>query len=233
MIQSDNSESKNINMKKILNNSVNFVVKRLIELFGLLFLIISILLLISLISFSPEDPNFIFSDRTEIKNLLGQRGSYISDALFQSFGLICFLIPITIFFTGISTIRSKKFLLFIRNLFWMTIYLITGSFFFSIFYSESFNLTINGNGGFVGTYISNHLLSSFNNLQNEILYFLLILLVLIFFLISINFKISHIIYILQSLKINFSKKNKISKNNDINGNFYVSNDIKEDVENRS
>ena len=37
MIQSDNSESKNINMKKILNNSVNFVVKRLIELFGFLF----------------------------------------------------------------------------------------------------------------------------------------------------------------------------------------------------
>ena len=233
MIQSDNSESKNINMKKILNNSVNFVVKRLIELFGFLFLIMSILLLISLISFSPEDPNFIFSERTEIKNLLGLKGSYTSDALFQTFGLICFLIPFTILFTGINTIKSKKFLLFFRNLFYMIIYLVIGAYFFSIFYSESFNLTINGNGGFVGTYFSNNLLLGFNNEKNKILYFSLILLILIFFLISINFKISNIKYIFLSFKKIVLKNNEVLNSKKINDNFNVSTDIKENIENRT
>ena len=37
-----------------------------------------------------------------IKNLLGYRGSYISDLFFQSVGLISFLISFTIFFTGIN-----------------------------------------------------------------------------------------------------------------------------------
>ena len=58
---------------------------------------ISALLLVSLITYSPEDPNFIFTESVEIKNLLGARGSYASDLFYQSIGLIALLIPITIF----------------------------------------------------------------------------------------------------------------------------------------
>ena len=95
MIQSVNFESKNMKIKKILNNIGNFVIKRFIELFGLLLASFSILLFISLTSYSPEDPNFIFSDQTEINNLMGFRGS-MSDLLYQSFGLTALLIPINI-----------------------------------------------------------------------------------------------------------------------------------------
>ena len=49
------------------------------------------MLLASLLTYSPEDPNFIFPDNTEIKNLLGFQGSFISDLLFQSIGLISYL----------------------------------------------------------------------------------------------------------------------------------------------
>ena len=90
-------------IKKILENTSNFLVKRFIELFGVFVSIISILLLISLLSYSPEDPNFIFPENTEIKNALGFRGSFISDLFFQSIGLISILLILQrrFFFNGI------------------------------------------------------------------------------------------------------------------------------------
>ena len=72
----------------------NFLSLRLIELTGILFILISSFFLLALISYSPEDPNFIISDRQEIKNLMGFRGSYAADILFQSLGLIVYLIPL-------------------------------------------------------------------------------------------------------------------------------------------
>ena len=99
MIQSDKFDSSNMNIKKITNSILLFIVKRLIEIIGITISIIGILLLISLISYSPSDPNFIFPENTEIKNLLGFRGSYVADLFFQSIGLISHLISVTLNFT--------------------------------------------------------------------------------------------------------------------------------------
>ena len=54
--------------KKLANNTINFGINRIIEILSLGIIISGILLLISLASFSPDDPNFIFPDNTEIKN---------------------------------------------------------------------------------------------------------------------------------------------------------------------
>ena len=99
MIQSDIFDSSNMNIKKIVNTALLFTVKRLIEILGFVVLLLGILLLISLISYSPNDPNFIFSDTIEIKNLLGFRGSFVSDLFFQSIGLISYLVSITLIIT--------------------------------------------------------------------------------------------------------------------------------------
>ena len=98
MIQSDIFDSSNMNIKKLANKALEFSINRLIEISGILLMLIGILLLISLVSYSPEDPNFIFPDNTKIKNLLGFQGSYISDIFFQSIGLISYLISFTLFF---------------------------------------------------------------------------------------------------------------------------------------
>ena len=157
-------------IKKILENTSNFLIKRFIEVLGLLISILSILLLIALLSYSPEDPNFIFPDNTEINNILGSRGSFISDLFFQSIGLISVLISITLFITGSNIIRTKKLLLILQNCFYLTIYGILGSLFFSVYYFESFWLSINGNGGFVGRLLSESFLISIINLNKEIFY---------------------------------------------------------------
>ena len=104
-------------IKKILENTSNFLIKRFIEVFGLFISILSTLLLIALLSYSPEDPNFIFPDNTKIENILGFRGSLVADLFFQSIGLVSILISITFFFTGINIIRTKKLLLNVFLLF--------------------------------------------------------------------------------------------------------------------
>ena len=119
-----------MNIKNLMKKSLDFTIKRVAEIVGIIFILISVLLLISLLSYSSEDPNFIFTENTEIKNLLGYRGSYISDLFFQSVGLVSFLISFTIFFTGINLIKNKHFLVIIENIFFTILYSILGSFFY-------------------------------------------------------------------------------------------------------
>ena len=137
-------------MNEFISKIGNFCIKRLAELIGLSFIAISILLLISLLSYSPEDPNFIFTENTIVKNLMGLKGSYVSDLFFQSFGLISILIPITYFFTRINIFISKTFLIIIENTFFIILYTFIGCLFFTAFHKNSFWLTINGNNGFLG-----------------------------------------------------------------------------------
>ena len=57
-------------LKILANNVINFSINRVIEILGVTILIAGFLLLSSLITFSPDDPNFIFPNNTEIKNIL-------------------------------------------------------------------------------------------------------------------------------------------------------------------
>ena len=104
-------------MKELLNKIGTFCINRLAELVGILIVLTSVFIFISLITYSPQDPNFIFPEKTTIKNLMGSKGSFVSDLLFQSFGLASMMIPITFFFTGIVIAISKNFLAIIENLF--------------------------------------------------------------------------------------------------------------------
>ena len=164
-------------IKKLANISLNFIIKRFIELFGLVVFAISIFLLISLISYSPEDPNFIFPENTEIQNILGFKGSFTSDLFFQSLGLISILISISLLFTGINIIRTKKAILIIENYFFIILYALSGTLFFAIFYSNSFWLSIHGNGGFIGNFLKNTFLGSLANFSQQTSYYILIIIV--------------------------------------------------------
>ena len=208
MIQSGIFDSSAMDIKNIANSIVNFVIKRLIEISGILVSILGLLLLLSLISYSPEDPNFIFPENTQIKNLLGFKGSYTSDLFFQSIGLIAFLIPLTFILTGINIFKRKEIFLLIENLFFITIYSLFGSLFFSYFYIDAFTLHINGNGGFVGQYLNKTFLSKLINFNESISHYFLIVTILIFFLISINFNLKNFIKSIKKLFLFFFNRNQ-------------------------
>ena len=98
-----------MNLRNLIYKTVDFGIRRLAELAGLALISMSVLLFIALISYSPEDPNFIFNENVEIKNYLGIKGSFVSDIFYQTIGLISILIPFTIFFTGFYIIKKKIF----------------------------------------------------------------------------------------------------------------------------
>ena len=210
-----------MNINKIINNFLVFVAKRLIEIFGAITSIFGILLLLALISYSPEDPNFIFPENTKIKNLLGFQGSYISDIFLQSIGLISFLIPFTYIFTGIKIFKSKEIFLFLENTFYIILYLIIGTLFFnSFYYSDIFTIYyLNGNGGFVGNYLSNNFIGDLILTNQKFSYYILIIFILIFFLLSINFNMNTFLLTIKTMFNKILKKenqNYTNKNEIIN-----------------
>ena len=99
-----------MDIKKTANLFINFTIKRVVEIFGILIFSAGFILIISLISYSPDDPNFIFPDNTNINNILGYQGSFVSDLFFQSIGLVSYLFSITLIITGINIFKSKDFL---------------------------------------------------------------------------------------------------------------------------
>ena len=210
----------------------NFVKNRLVEFSGILLTIIGIFLLISIVSYSPADPNFIYTpDDVEIKNIGGFYGSVISDFLLQSIGLISFLMVINLLNWGLTLIVRKKISNFIAKIFFTISYTIFGSTFINIFYNNSFWLIDNGNGGFLGRIIKENFYSLTNLTENQYIFFSLLLLTITFFILSINIEIRGIAkilsfpYLIIKKIIYFLKKNK--ENNSKTDNVNLNTDIKD------
>ena len=163
---------------------------------------------------------------------MGAKGSYVSDILYQSVGLISLLVPISFFFISLSVIIDKKILHIIESLFFIILYSFIGTLFFTVFHTETFWLTVNGNNGFVGNLFEDSFFIRLINLNHKISYVILIFFISLFFLLSINFKFKSLKYV---TKI-FGKTKKIpsknieesygesmlSKNNFINNDYNIS-----------
>jgi DNA segregation ATPase FtsK/SpoIIIE, S-DNA-T family len=209
MIQSGKFDSSNMDIQKLANSVLIFTIRRLIEISGIFIFCLAILLLTALISYSPTDPNFIFPKNTNIKNILGFQGSYISDLFVQSVGMIAYLIPITYIFTGINVFREKKIFLLVENTIFIIFYTLVGSLFFSFYYKDTFVFYINGNGGFVGNYFNETFLKNIIISYEGIFYYFFALLISIFFLISINFNIKNFTQFLKKIvQLIFKNKDK-------------------------
>ena len=178
-----------MNIKKTANLFIDFAARRLAEISGFLMFFLGLALVLALFTYSPEDPNFIFPDNTEIKNFFGFKGSFISDLFFQSVGLIAYLISLTFIVTGINLFKSKKFILVIENIFFTVLYCIFGTLFLSHYYSDAFTLYINGNGGFIGSFLNQTYLNQILLINSKLSFYCLIFLILFLFLKSINFNI--------------------------------------------
>ena len=116
-----------MDIKKTANLLINFSIRRLAEIFGIIIFIAGVMIFLSLLTYSPEDPNFIFPGNTKIKNIFGFHGSFVSDLFFQTLGLVSFLVAITLVITGLNIFRSKNFFLIIENIFFAIIYSLTCS----------------------------------------------------------------------------------------------------------
>ncbi len=173
-----------------LSNIVNFTINKAIQIFGIIIIVFSTIFMLSLISYSPNDPNFIFPNEKEINNLIGIKGSILSDFFFQSIGLVSVLIPLTFIFVGINIFSQKKITVIIECFFLVILYSLVGSVFLSYFYSNSFWLSINGNGGYVGSFLLDLFFESFIKLNEKLFFYIFIFIIscLFFFSLKLNLK---------------------------------------------
>ena len=209
-----------------LTKTKDFLIRRVTELMGLVILIASFAIMISLVSYSPNDPNFISNEFNKVENLLGLKGSIFSDFLFQSIGIVAYFFPITLFFSGINVFLKKRQIILIDNLFFSVLYIIFGCLFFSYFSNESFFLTINGNGGFVGLFLKNSFFGDLIIIEENIAYYFLIIISISIFLISINFRFSYTYNtFIKLIKLFKNKKSKVNENE-----FTVQNNISQNME---
>ena len=204
----------------------DFVKNRLMELSGILLVLSSIFLLLSIASYSPSDPNFIYTpENIKIANIGGFYGSVISDFLLQAMGIISFLVVLNLLYWGSRLIIEKKINNFIPKIFFTLTYIIFGTTFINIYYNNSFWLIDNGNGGFIGHIIKENFYSFTTLIENQYVVFFLFLLTIVFFIFSLNLKINEIIkvftfpYLIIKKLTNLLKKKE--KNNIIieNANF--------------
>ena len=93
--------------KRVDENSYELSIKS--EIFGIVFLFLSILLIFSLVSYSPFDPSFFHSTmNTVVENYGGNIGSEISAFLFVMFGYASFVLIIYFLFVTAYFFLNKK-----------------------------------------------------------------------------------------------------------------------------
>ena len=203
------------------NSLTNFIKKRTFELTGLCFIFLAILLAISFITYSPNDPSFIYGEENKlINNLLGIYGSLVSDFLLQSFGLMSFFIVITLMSWGISLVIKKKLDFILIKFFYIILYLTFGCTFIYIVFNNSFWLIDHGNSGFVGDIVFNYFYKHFSIIDSHYFSFALIVLTTLFFILSADFKIKNLFSFFKKILLYFFKKknyqNKIIPETKIN-----------------
>ena len=82
--------------------------KRLNEVIALVFLFGGLFLLLSFISYSPQDPSWdSVSGNIRPQNLTGRAGAYLSDFCLQFFGIAAFALPILLWVLAWKWIRSQ------------------------------------------------------------------------------------------------------------------------------
>ena len=207
---------------QILIKINSFVKKRFIEFSGILLVITSIFLLISILSYDQGDPSLTYTPETNLlKNLGGFYGSAIADFILQSIGLVSFFIIINLFNWGFTLIKEKKIDNFITKVFFTFSYIIFGTTYLNISYNYSYWINFHGNGGFVGRIIKEFFYSFTNIIDNQYINLSFLILAIVFFILSLNLKIKEIIkilslpyFIIKKVIVLFKRKKKSNTNID-------------------
>ena len=175
----------------LFDNITNFIKRRLIEFFGLILIAFFLLYTFAIVNYSAENSTLIYkADNSDTTSVFYYYSNIIADLFLQSFGLISFLIGITIFSWGINLIISKKIPNILSRFFYIVIYIFFGCLFIYSSYNNSFWLIDNGNSGFVGEKVFNFIYDFFPIIENDFLNLGFLFLAICFFILgsSINLK---------------------------------------------
>src|SRR5687768_12779771 len=155
-----NEREEKVDLKKLAKD------ERTHKIIGTVFLLISIFLLFSFLSYFftwKEDqsqvfnnPSFLWDDTVKVNNLLGRLGAYVSHFfIYRGFGIASLLFCTFFFVVGINLLVRRKVFSIWRNLRYVTVGLLVASVCFAfLFPNADFHY-----GGEVGKMINNWLVS--------------------------------------------------------------------------
>ncbi len=151
----------------LFDNIANFIKRRLIEFLGLILIAFFLLYTFALVNYSAENSTLIYkADNSNTTSVFYYYSNVIADLFLQSFGLVSFLIGITIFSWGINLMIGKKIPNILSRFFYIVIYIFFGCLFIYSSYNNSFWLIDNGNSGFVGEKSFNFIYDFFPIIEN-------------------------------------------------------------------
>jgi len=165
-------KEEKIDLKKLARD------ERTWKITGAFFILISIFLFISFISYFftwKEDQSYVsqgasilFDNTAKVNNLLGRLGAYISHSLMRNgFGIASFFICSFFFVVGVNLLFSKRVFSIWRNL----RYVVVGMVVISVSLAFVFSNSVFAYGGAVGTMISNWLISLMGTIGTAALLF--------------------------------------------------------------
>ena len=187
--------------KSIYSNTLDFFKRRFIELFGLLLISLFFVFSYSLFSYSPENSTLIYKIDAPNTGIVFQKYlNMIADFFLQSFGLVSFLIAVSILSWGINLIINKKIQNLLSKIFYTILYINLGCLFVYLTYNNSFWLIDNGNSGFLGEKSFYFINKFYPLLESDLSKIVILLLAFIFFILSSGINAKDI------LKKNLSKK---------------------------
>ena len=105
-------------------SNIPFFKRRFLETIGLILLIISSAIAVSLITFDINDPSFSYLSDSATNNILGKYGAYTSDLLIKLFGASSILIFLICFAWGLKLFIDKKISFFWLRLIFVPITLL-------------------------------------------------------------------------------------------------------------
>jgi len=198
---------------KLNSNTYNIILdffkRRFFELFGLILVGFFFLFIYSLINYSPEDTTLIYrSNSLETENILKTYPGIVADFFLQCFGLVSFLLAVSIFSWGVNLIINKNVLNIISKIFYIILYINFGCLFIYITNNNSFWLVDNGNSGLVGEQSFNFINKFFPAIENNFSRTALLLLTLSFFVLGSGINLKKIY-----INIFYFLKRLLKKNN--------------------
>tara|TARA_B100000029_G_scaffold253446_1_gene250362 strand:+ start:30 stop:2084 length:2055 start_codon:yes stop_codon:yes gene_type:complete len=200
--------------KSIYSNTLEFFKRRFIELFGLLLVSLFFLFSYSLFNYSPENSTLIYKIDTPNTGVIFQKYlNIVADFFLQSFGLISFLIAVSILSWGINLIINKKIQNLLSKIFYTILYINLGCLFVYLTNNNSFWLIDNGNSGFIGEKSFYFINKFYPALENNFSKIVILLLTLIFFVLGSGINIKKVLVKIFTRK---STDKMLSENDNIN-----------------
>ncbi|PCI63332.1 MAG: cell division protein FtsK [Gammaproteobacteria bacterium] len=163
-------------MKGSNNPVADILMIRVKEGSFILLVAISVFLLISLISFSPNDPGWTLATSvTEVENASGRAGAWFSSRFLHLFGYLAFIFPFMVIYSGYLLFRERKntlpnsFMFWFFRLFGLVFTLLLGASISSLHFVEPDMADSYLSGGIVGKLLSDLLVSWFNSIGATLL----------------------------------------------------------------